>query len=201
MDNVKWLVFDLGGVLAEYVGTQRLLALMRDPVDAAELYRIWLFSPAVRAFESGRVSAITFACDIIEELGLGIGPDAFLKEFEDFVTGYYPGADALLQKLAARRPLALLSNTNYLQWDKLCRTSGIHRLFRRIFLSYKTGLLKPDAEAFLHVIRELRCAPEDILFFDDNPHNVRGALDACMRAERVDGFAELRETVGRMGLT
>jgi HAD superfamily hydrolase (TIGR01509 family) len=60
--------------------------------------------------------------------------------------------------------------------------------------------MKPDTEAYLNVIRTLDCAPSEILFFDDNPDNIRGALDAGMKAELVNGFAGLKETVGRLKL-
>lgn len=200
MESIKWLLFDLGGVLAQYEGNLWLQLWMRRTVAEWEMKRLWLFSPAVRAFESGRMSPVIFACEIIEELGLDVHPDVFLEHFPNFVTGWYPGAEELLAELSARRPLALLSNTNSPQWEKLCRESRADRLFRRTFLSFKTGFLKPDAEAYLNVIETLRCAPEEILFFDDNPDNVRGALDTGMRAELAEGFEGLREAVEKLGL-
>lgn len=196
----KWLLFDLGGVLAEYAGAQKLQAWMRHPVGEWELKRMWLYSPSVRAFESGCVSPLIFACDIIGELALDVHPDAFLREFPNFVTGFYPGAENLLEELAARYPLALLSNTNQPQWEKLSGPSAACRLFIELFLSFKTGYLKPDAEAFLNVVHTLRCAPGEILFFDDQPDNVRGALDAGMCAERVEGIEGLKEAVERLGV-
>jgi putative hydrolase of the HAD superfamily len=198
--ETNWLLFDLGGVLAEYAGAKKLLSWMRHPVAEWELQRMWLYSPAVRALESGRVSPLIFACDIIGEFGLDVHPDVFLKQFPDFVTGFYPGTENLLEKLAARYSLALLSNTNQPQWERLGGLSNPSRLFKELFLSFKTGYLKPDAEAFLNVLQTLRCAPGDILFFDDQPDNVRAALDAGMRAECVEGFENLCEKVQELGL-
>lgn len=200
MKDFKWLLFDLGGVLVEYVGAAKLKTWMLRPVNDWEFSRLWLFSPAVRDFESGRISPIIFAYNIIEELDLNVHPDAFLAEFPDFVSGYYAGADELLSHLSAKHPLAMLSNTNSPQWSKLCRASRVDHLFRKIFLSFKTGFLKPDSEAYINVIQTLGCAPEDIAFFDDNPDNVRGALDTGIHAIQVKGFEDMRETVKNMGL-
>lgn len=198
--KVKWLMFDLGGVLAEYVGAERIRAWMGRETTAWEIGRMWLYSPAVRAFESGKISPVIFAYNIIEELGLHVHPDDFLKEFPDFVTGYFPGAEELLATLASHYPLAMLSNTNSPQWDKLCRNSYTEHLFRKVFLSFRTGFLKPDREAYLNVIEKLGCEPEEILFFDDNPDNVRGALNAGIEAVHVLGFEDMRDKIREMGL-
>jgi glucose-1-phosphatase len=199
MTDIRWLLFDLG-LLAEFSGAQRLEAWMRRPVREWELQRLWLFSPAVRAFESGEISPLIFACEAIREFGLDVHPDAFLKEFVDFAAGFYPGAGQMLEALSAGYSLALLSNTNSLHWEKLRGISDIGRLFRHCFLSFKTGFLKPGREAYRNAIDALQCAPEEMLLFDGNPDCVRGALDAGMRAQLIGSFGGLRETVGKMGL-
>jgi glucose-1-phosphatase len=200
LTDFKWLLFDLGGVLVEYIGLARLKAWLPKKADDWELSRFWLFSPAVRAFESGKISPVVFAYDIIMEMGLNVHPDDFLEHFPDFVTGYYPGAEEMLSVLSSKYPIALLSNTNSLQWDKLCANSYADRLFRKTFLSFKTGYLKPDREAYLHVMEILGCDPHDILFFDDNPDNVRGALDTGINAIHVKGFEDMREFIANLGL-
>lgn len=200
MNQYKWLLFDLGGVLAEYVGTKKLINWMAKPVSEEDLYRCWLFSPSVRAFESGRISPVVFAEAVISELGLSVHPDKFLKEFPNFVTGYYRGADELLSSLSTRYSLALLSNTNSPQWEKLCGMSDIASLFKKLFLSFKTGYMKPDRGAYLNVVSRTGCDPSQILFFDDNPDNVRGALDAGIEGVLVKGFEDMRRIIKEMGL-
>lgn len=200
LKQYKWLLFDLGGVLAEYVGTKKLMTWLPKAVTEEELYRCWLFSPTVRAFESGRISPVVFAADVISELGLNVRPDDFLREFPNFVTGYYPGADELLAQLSSRYPLAMLSNTNSPQWDKLCGMSSTSTLFRKLFLSFKTGYMKPDRDAFINVISHVNCMPEEILFFDDNPDNVRGAIDAGISGVMVKNFEDMKSKILEMGL-
>lgn len=198
--NRKWLLFDLGGVLVDYVGAERLKVWFNRPVEDWELTRLWLFSPAVRAFEGGLISPVVFAYEVIAEFGLRVHPDDFLAAFPEFVKGYYPGAEGMLSALSSQYPLAMLSNTNSLQWDKLLSISHTDRLFRKIFLSFKTGYLKPDREAFVNVFEKLGCEPEQILFFDDNPNNVRGALDVGIEAVLVTGFEDTRRKILDMGL-
>lgn len=196
----RWLLFDLGGVLADYAGIAALNAWLPYPAEDWEIARLWHISPAVRAFESGQISPVIFAYEIISEFGLNIHPDDFLAIFPDFVIGWHPGAEEFLASLSPRHSLALLANTNSLQWDKLVRQSPVDRLFRRTFLSHRTGLIKPDQEAYIDVIGKLKCDPDTILFFDDSTDNVRGALDAGLEAVLVTGFGDLKRHIGRMGL-
>lgn len=191
-------MFDLGGVLADYVGGARMRQWMRNPVEQDEFNRRWLFSPAVRALESGQIEFPEFATQIAGELDLAVDHDTFLQEFPRFVTGYFPGAEALLRSLSGRYKLAMLSNTNAPQWAELCRISSIDGLVDRVFLSFRIGLLKPDPEVFRHVVKELGCAPQEIVFFDDNAYNVQGAAQCGIRAVQVKSFENMREIIVQM---
>lgn len=200
MKNAQWLLFDLGGVLIDYVGPQKLRAWLPESTDEQAFRERLLFSPSLRAFESGKMGPGAFALAFIGELGLRVGPDEFLAGYPDFISGWYDGAEALLAALATRRRLALLSNTNEVHWARLTRAPGCDRLFDEIFLSFRTGLLKPDAGAFRHVVATLGCAPEDILFFDDSEANVRSALACGLGAVRTAGLEEVKRKLMEYGL-
>ncbi len=72
--------------------------------------------------------------------------------------------------------------------------------FDRYFLSYQTGLLKPDQEAFLQVIRNYACLPQEILFFDDNPLNIAAASKEGIASVRVEGPDQLEAAMLDGGL-
>jgi putative hydrolase of the HAD superfamily len=57
-------------------------------------------------------------------------------------------------------------------------------------VSRETGLLKPDGEAFQHVIRQTRSSPERIMFFDDSQRNVDSAATGMVACKTV-GLAEV----------
>jgi len=61
------LLFDLGGVLVENVGFDRLNALLPKPMSIHELKGRWLASEAVRAFEVGACSSEMFASALVDE--------------------------------------------------------------------------------------------------------------------------------------
>ena len=79
-----------------------------------ELWRRWLGSPAVRAYETGRTGRDAFADAIIAEFGLPVDAETFLGEFAWWPRSLHPDAGALLASLASRYRLASLSNTNEL---------------------------------------------------------------------------------------
>ncbi len=61
-----------------------------------------------------------------------------------------------------------------------------------IALSYKTGLIKPQAEAYLGIARQLDVAAEDCVFVDDQERQVTGARQAGMRAILYQDFEQFR---------
>jgi putative hydrolase of the HAD superfamily len=65
-------------------------------------------------------------------------------------------------------------------------------LFDDLYFSHEMGHVKPDRAAFDHVVTTLDCAPEHILFLDDNQINVDGARAAGLVAERAVGVEAAR---------
>jgi putative hydrolase of the HAD superfamily len=187
----EYLLFDLGGVLIELTGVSKMLQWMNHQVDRAKLDEMWLFSPAVRSFETGKMTSVQFAQAMVREFDLAITPSEFLAEFLYFFKGFFPGAKELIQKLAVNYRIAILSNTNDLHWNRLTAEESIGEFFPLNFPSHKTGFMKPDREAYEYVIHELNCSPDRILFLDDNPLNVEAALKTGMKAIWTPGLEEV----------
>jgi len=62
--------------------------------------------------------------------------------------------------------------------------------FDNHFVSHLTGRIKPDSDAFEHVVDSLGCLPAQVLFLDDNALNVEAAQRFGMHAIRVCGATE-----------
>ncbi len=193
----KVVMFDLGGVLVENAGAAGLAAMLPAPLEPGELWRKWLGSPAVRAFERGRTAPEEFAAEFIDEWQLALEPAAFLEAFAGWPRGLYEGADALLRELKGRHRLACLSNTNVLHWQRL---STLQTLLDACFVSHETGFVKPDREAFEHALERLGAAPGEVYFFDDLPLNVNAARQMGIRAFQVGSFAAIEPILRSEGL-
>jgi FMN phosphatase YigB (HAD superfamily) len=186
--NYKVILFDLGGVLLK----------LRDPistfelqVDETEFLRTWIMSPSVRALESGQISGNEFARRIIAEMELPMSWQELLNRFNNWPDGFFPKAIELVGRIPPRYSCAILSNTNAVHWQQVDVPGNFGDRFDRYFLSYESGLLKPDQESFLQVVTSYACQPEEILFFDDNPVNVAAASNEGITSVRIRGPDDL----------
>ncbi len=198
--TIRCILFDLGGVLVRFRGVERLAAWLGDDEVREAHWKRWLGSGSLRAFETGRLSPEEFVDDFLAELRPGLGRDELMRELEEFVGGPLPGAVELLDELRPHYLVACLSNTNALHWPRAAAELELDRRLHRAFLSFETGVLKPDPEAFEHVGRELDMAPAEILFFDDAPPNVEAARAAGFAAARARSPADCRAELERRGL-
>jgi hypothetical protein len=76
--KTRVVLFDVGGVLVELGGVDALLGWLGSNTTVEQLWPVWLRSPAVRAFETGRIEPLAFAQELILELQLRIPPETFL---------------------------------------------------------------------------------------------------------------------------
>ena len=171
-------------------------------IGAAEFHRRWRLSSAVRDHERGAINAEQFASSITREMKLPYDANAFLERFVAWPGLPFPDAVNLVGRIHERYACAILSNTNALHWNALDIDNAFDNRFERCFLSFETGLLKPDRQAFVHVVESYDCQPNQVLFFDDNPLNVDAATHLGMQAvlcqSRTDLAGELqsRDLVG-----
>ncbi|WP_344375259.1 HAD family phosphatase [Agromyces tropicus] len=87
-----------------------------------------------------------------------------------------PGTLAVLHALrSGGTRLALLSNAGP-DFGGWLRHGSFAPLFEAVFVSGELHAVKPEAEIFEHVMRELGIGPEDLLFVDNKAVNVDGAV-------------------------
>jgi putative hydrolase of the HAD superfamily len=194
------LLFDVGGVLVQLGGVQAMLDWLGNTVTADELLRMWLLSPSVRQFESGKIDADEFAVGVVAEFGLKVEPRRFLESFAAWPTGLYPGTLEMLALIPPAYQRAVLSNSNALHWPRVLEDMLPGAAFDRHFVSHLTGRIKPDSDAFLHVVDTLACRPDQVLFLDDNLLNVEAAQKFGMHAIQVRGAAETHGALRDLGI-
>jgi glucose-1-phosphatase len=198
--GIQVLLFDVGGVLVELSGVETMLEWLGRRVTADELWRMWLQSVPVRQFETGRIDAAEFAAGVISEFGLPIEPQRFLEAFIGWPTGLYPGTLEMLARIPRSYRRAILSNTNSLHWPRVLGEMQLGAAFEHHFVSHLTGRIKPDSDAFEHVVESLGCVPAQVLFLDDNSLNIESAQRFGMHAIRVRGAAETRSVLTQLGI-
>lgn len=196
---VDVVLFDLGGVLSNFVGVERMRRLARISTDD-DVRQRWLASEWIRRYECGGCTPEDFAAGIVAEWQLAMTADQFLAEFAEWVVAPYDGAEDLVREVAGVVPVGCLSNMNRIHWDRTISRWPLSRMFRFIFLSFDMGVVKPDAHVFRHVVGELRVPPSSVLFLDDNATNVAAAERAGLRAVQTRGVAEARAALQMTGV-
>ena len=198
--NIRILLFDVGGVLVQLSGVEVMLGWLGKRVTVDELWRRWLQSAPVRQFETGQIDASEFAARVTREFDLPVDPQQFLDAFVAWPTGLYPGALEMLNRIPRSYRRAILSNSNALHWPRVLNDMQLGAAFDNHFVSHITGRIKPDADAFEHVVESLGCASGQVLFLDDNMLNVQAAQDFGMHAVRVQGAAEAQHVLSDLGI-
>lgn len=189
------VVFDLGGVLLPFDRERRVRAVAERFAIAPE---------AVRALEAEMAGPLDRG--EIDERGLLAGLCALageavaMDEALDLWLSVFEAPNAELWALAARlkrrvRVAGFSDNPAFVR-----RAVVDEGLFDPLFLSCELGAVKPAAEAFEAVRRELAVEAGEILFVDDSPANVAGAKVAGWDALLFRSNAELAAALAERGL-
>lgn len=121
----------------------------------------------------------------------------FLREFETWPEGFYPGAAKLLAELRKTYRIACVSNSNALHW---ARFGGFRDHFDVALSSDLLKLIKPDTPCFRQALVECETRANEVLFFDDAAVNVEAARSCGIQSFHVRDFDDLRLKVQELGL-
>ncbi len=194
MSGIKYVVFDVGGVLVELTGADKLIEWTGNKYqDEYEFYHAWITSPVVQKFERGHCSKEFFVKAIIEEMRLPVSAKQFIQEFTSWPNGLLDGIADLLPLVKTKLPIACLSNTNELHWPNQKDADFLNTIFDQMFLSYEMGMVKPDIEIYEEMVGQIGLPASQILFIDDNQINIDGAVKAGLIARKARGLADIQQ--------
>lgn len=198
--NIRVVLFDLGNVLVDLGDVSEMHAMLNTQGEEAEVWLKWLKSPAVAAFDSGKVSFDHFAEALLKEVGSDTDKETFKVAFKAWPRGLFDGALSLVDSVKPEYHRAILSNTNAAHWPRLMEEMGLSGKFHSYYASHLVGATKPDKAIYQHVLEQLQVPPEEILFIDDNQVNIDTARNMGMQAYRVKGVKEARSVLNKYGV-
>lgn len=147
------------------------------------------------ALDQGTLSIQQYWRGIERELGEQWG-DAkihrlWLADFRSWLSIDHDTLDVLVDLHEGGTRMALLSNAGR-DFGSYFRHGTLGDLFEQVLVSGELGTIKPSAEIFEHVMRELGIAPAEMVFIDNKEVNVRGAEDLGIAGHVFTTGSDLR---------
>lgn len=196
-EPVEVLLFDLEGVVIDIdfgrCMTRWAEAAGREVADVAARFT---FDAAYEDHERGRLAVDAYCAGLRRMLGVDLDDEQLLEGWNDIYVGVDAEVIELLRDAQDHFRLIAFTNTNpthHAVWST--RFAADLEVFSAVYSSFEIGRRKPDRAAFEHVASLIGTAPTRILFFDDSPENVAGAIDAGMQAAHVTSAASVRHAL------
>jgi putative hydrolase of the HAD superfamily len=108
--------------------------------------------------------------------------------------------EAMLEGLAARYRLLLLSNTNAIHFEMIRQTHPMLRHFHALVLSYEVKAMKPQPEIFQAAIAKAGCRPEECFYTDDIAAFVAAERNLGIDAVQFESVAQLEREFAARGI-
>jgi glucose-1-phosphatase len=196
------VVFDMDGVLCRYRIERRLALLASwsgrspDAIHAA----IWR-----SGFEDEAERGVVSADDYLKGFGERLGyPLSAAQWVEARKVAIEPDLAVLAfaRQLSTERMVGMFTNNPWLLKRHIAEVfPAVPDIFgSRAIFSAELGRSKPDLEAFRRLASRLACAPDEMLYLDDDATYVVGAREAGLSADRVGGAPDVRASLAAHGL-
>jgi len=194
--EVKNIVFDLGGVLIDWRPCEYLLESF--PEEVARVLEKEIFKHEDwKLMDRG----------VLPENELWEKKKRELPEFKEYVERLEREVPELLRPIeenvrllpALKKSFKLYALSNYgkIYFEMVRKKYDFFKLFDGMVISSHVGYLKPEKEIYLELIRRYGIAPEESLFIDDTPENVKTAREIGFRAVRLEKPSKLKEILVR----
>ena len=198
--KIRNIVFDLGGVLvdldfkAAINGLQKAgFANVKEQLQAFDCEGIF------QKFELGEMSADEFRSAIRENSTVSLTDEEVDGLWNAMLLEVPREKLELILHLRGKYMVYLLSNTNSIHWDYVCKNAFNYRGFRvndyfeETFLSYEMHLAKPDKAIIEKVLEEANLLPEETLFIDDSEANCKAASELGIHTHHYHIGEDLKE--------
>ena len=193
-ENIKTILFDLGGVLLD-VSYERTVETFKQHgvTNFDALYTQAKQDHLFDQFETGAISPAEFRNEVRERTGIQLNDEAIDRSWNAILGQLPQDRVDMIRLLKERYQVLLLSNTNAIHVEAFSQLieeqNGIadfKGLFHGAYYSNELGMRKPHAEVFHHVLGIHGANPKSTLFIDDTKHHVDGSIAAGLNGYFLD---------------
>ena len=187
--QIKNIVFDLGGVLVDLDFKAAINGLQQAGfANVKEQLMAFDQGGIFQKFELGEMTADEFRTAIRENSTVTLTDEEIDALWNAMLLEIPREKLELILDLRGKYMVYLLSNTNSIHWDYVCKNAFNYRGFRvndyfeETFLSYEMHLAKPNKAIFEKVLHDANLLPEETLFIDDSEANCKAAEEVGIHA-------------------
>ena len=187
--KIKNIVFDLGGVLVDLDFKAAINGLQQAGfANVKEQLMAFDQGGIFQKFELGEMTADEFRTAIRENSTVTLTDEEIDALWNAMLLEIPREKLELILDLRGKYMVYLLSNTNSIHWDYVCKNAFNYRGFRvndyfeETFLSYEMHLAKPNKAIFEKVLQDANLLPEETLFIDDSEANCKAAEEVGIHA-------------------
>lgn len=182
--NIKNIVFDLGGVLVDLDFKSAINGLQKAGfANVKEQLQAFDREGIFQKFELGEMTAEEFRSAIRENSTVTLTDEEVDALWNLMLLEIPREKLELILDLRGKYMVYLLSNTNSIHWDYVCKNAFNYRGFRvndyfeKTFLSFEMHLAKPDKAIFEKMLEDANLLAEETLFIDDSEANCKAAAE------------------------
>ncbi len=198
---IRNIVFDIGGVLADYRIKEFLADKGFDPIMIKRILKASLISPFWGQFERGEITEEEALCGfasldpaIENELRLAYSSVAGMLTITDYAISLIKGL-----KEAGYHPY-YLSNYSKKAYDECGESLAFMPYMDGGLVSFRAGKTKPDPEMYQAFLDEYGLKAEECVFVDDTAENVDVAKHIGFEGIVFTTYAELLTELGKLGV-
>lgn len=125
--------------------------------------------------DSGEISFSEFLKSLADAFNMPL--EEVRKEIKESLV-INPEMFALAKAMREKHEVRLLSNCMEGALEFFLEDQGFDECFDRQYRSYELHLIKPSKEIYEYVLNDLGDQFEQVVFYDDNPVNVKSAAEA-----------------------
>lgn len=195
MENIRNIIFDLGGVLYN-IDPAMTTEAMKHSIGVeglGDFFTKAANNQLFERFEKGEISEAAFRDEIRNLSGLNVSDDEIDRGWNAMLLDMPPHHIDLLEGIKGHYRLFMLSNTNSIHYPYYQRYmqeafgfNGLEHLFEKTYLSHQVGMRKPHGEVFELIIDENGLEAQETLFIDDTLQHVQGARGVGLKAIWLD---------------
>lgn len=199
--TIKWILFDLGGVLYD-IDVHSPIAMLKSMArNSTDGFTEDLVIKKHKEFMKGEYSPEMFFRELKQLLGINAEEEQIRAVWNKIIVKFREEFKPLLIDLKSNFNLALVSNTDPSHMELVFQQiPEFPYFFHKLFLSYDIKEIKPNLNYFKFVLRDIKELPENCLYFDDSPENIESASSLGIQSFLVSSFSEVVEIIARMKL-